>query len=135
MHCVIKPLEFADEFELSSLQRLCHEGRDFHDKLISRTLDGIISMVFDEASLIGWARTERWFESEHQHWDTLEAFVHPAHRGSGVASFAAAGLRASESTDTTMVAVFHPTMLMVAKSAGFFPTLFSRSEDGSWTSA
>lgn len=94
--------------------------------------DGHIALVRDDGQIIGWARTERWAFGDVR-YDTLEAFVSRDYRLRGVASFAASGLMSSalHSSGGT-VAVFHPHMMLVAKRAGLWPTLFERDGDR-WT--
>lgn len=99
--------------------------------------DGSISVVYDLGEAVGWARTERWTErfgdGSGLTWDTLEAFVASEYRNRGVASFAACGLYASRMHDNGCnVAVFAPSMLLVARRAGLFPTLFNREAAGVW---
>jgi len=65
-------------------------------------------------------------------YDTLEAYVAEDYRRRGIAAFAASGICSAvlhENGGT--VAVFHPHMLLVARRAGFWPTLFAK-EDGQW---
>jgi GNAT superfamily N-acetyltransferase len=127
------------------LHRLTRNGSDFARKLTTWLYtsskptpnDGVIAVVEDYGEVIGWARTERWSEPLDEagsvmHWDTLEAFVAPEYRSRGVAAFAASGLYATALHDgTSSVAVFRPAMLLVARRAGFVPTLFDR-RDGRW---
>ena len=88
----------------------------------------------DQGEIVGWARTEAWLEDDGvsvdlTKWNTLEAFVHPEYRCSGVAAFAVAGLAASSAIyGVKAVAVFHPHMLLVARRAGFRPTLFAKQD-------
>jgi len=93
----------------------------------------------DDAEVVGWARTERWIESTGLEYDTLEAFVRPERRLQGIAAFAAAGIYSSISSDLLddgfAVAVFHPHMMLVARRAGFSPTLFERDGKGGWRKA
>lgn len=127
------------------LHRLTRSGSDFGRKLTTwlyttakpTPADGTIAVVTDHGEVVGWARTERWSEPLDEagavlHWDTLEAFVAPEYRSRGVAAFAAAGLYASLLHDSGCnVAVFRPVMLLVARRAGFIPTLFEK-RDGKW---
>jgi len=127
------------------LHRLTRSGGDFARKLTTwlyttakpTPADGTIAVVADHGEVVGWARTERWSEPLGEagsvlHWDTLEAFVAPEYRSRGVAAFAAAGLYAASLHDCgCTVAVFRPVMLLVARRAGFIPTLFER-RDGKW---
>ena len=54
----------------------------------------------------------------------------------GIAAFAASGLYASVLHDSgAAVAVFHPHMLLVARRAGFWPTLFTQNPRGEWVKA
>ena len=124
------------------LHRLTRSGGDFARKLTTwlyttakpTPADGTIAVVTDHGEVVGWARTERWSEPLDEagavlHWDTLEAFVAPEYRSRGVAAFAAAGLYAASLHDCgCTVAVFRPVMLLVARRAGFIPTLFERRD-------
>lgn len=140
------------------LHSLTRPGSDFHRKLTTwlytparpTRADGDIAVVFDQGEVVGWARTERWSEPMGDaavghvllnadgatiHWDTLEAFVAPEYRGRGVAAFAASGLYASVLHDTGLgVAVFRPSMILVARRAGLHPTLFEMVK-GRWVQA
>jgi hypothetical protein len=114
---------------------LTKPGSEFHNKLVDGHFEGRIAVVFDEpevGGVLGWTRTEEWIDENGGSWDTLESFVDEKRRLSGVASFAATGLRASGALDMGAVAVFEPRMLLVARNAGVFPTLFSRREDHGW---
>lgn len=122
------------------MSRLYRDGSDFSRTLASffdaRELpaesEGHIALVFDGDDIVGWARTERWRYSDESVYDTLEAFVHPNYRLGGIASFASCGLVSSVLRENGgTVAVFHPHMLLVARRAGLWPTLFSK-EDGKW---
>lgn len=64
--------------------------------------------------------------------DTLEAFVGERYRGCGIAAYAAMGLKASCLSESAgcAVAVFRPSMLLVASRAGLHPTLYDRGESG-----
>ena len=129
--------------------KLTKPGSDFQWKL-TRLLhrevepssdDGHIALVADQGEIVGWARTECWqAESDGADgfvsYDTLEAFVAPDYRLRGIAGFAASGLYASVLHDNgCTVAVFDPHMLLVAKRAGFWPTLFTKSPAGKWVRA
>lgn len=119
--------------------RLTKPGSDFQWKL-TRLLhgeveptsdDGHIALVLDQGEVVGWARTEYW--TAH---DTLEAFVAPGYRLRGIAAFAASGLYAGVLHDGDgTVAVFHPHMLLVARRAGLFATLFQKNQRGEWVKA
>jgi hypothetical protein len=126
--------------------KLTKPGSDFQWKL-TRLLhgesgatvdDGHIALVLDQGEIVGWARTEHWTAGSDGaggfvSYDTLEAFVAPDYRLRGVAAFAASGLYASVLHDNgCTVAVFHPHMLLVARRAGFWPTLFTRNVRGEW---
>jgi len=96
--------------------------------------DGHIALVTDHGQAVGWARTEYWSAGSAM-YDTLEAFVAPEYRLRGVAAYAACGLYASCLHDAGgTVAVFHPHMLLVARRAGFWPTLFVK-KNGAWVRA
>lgn len=138
MNCEILLLsELAESAHLALFVRnkLTKPGSDFRRKLTSILIgerratedDGEIALVYDHGEVIGWARTEIW--GDH---DTLEAFVAEDYRLRGIAAFAAAGLYAKALFDNGgSVAVFHPHMLLVAKRAGFFATLFEKV-NGNW---
>ena len=120
-------LSLADLATATPVRRLIRDsltkpGSDFHKAVETKT-DGHIALVFCDEKLIGWARSEQW--QGHQ---TLEAFVEPASRASGVAAFAAAGLVAAAAVPPE-VAVFHPHMLAVARRAGLLATLYCRDRD------
>ena len=128
MICQITPAYLCDPETLSAIaSSFTKPGGDFNRKLTSGqplgVYDGLISVVRTRTEIIGWARSETWLR-----WDTLESFVSPAHRGRGVAAFAAAGLRTAYN-HTEVVAVFHPHMLLVARRAGFQPVLFHKEGD------
>jgi len=135
MTCTILPIaEFiASPAAAYVREHLTRDGSDFQNKLtawIDGSLtptdeDGHIAMVEDHGEVVGWARTEQWSD-----YDTLEAFVSDQYRLRGIAAFAACGVFASVVHGGT-VAVFHPHMLLVARRAGFWPTLFAK-EDGQW---
>jgi len=129
--------------------KLTKPGSDFQWKL-TRLLhgesgatvdDGHIALVLDQGEIVGWARTEYWTASNDGgggfvSYDTLEAFVAPDHRLRGIAAFAASGLYASVLHDNgAAVAVFHPHMLLVARRAGFWPTLYQKNQRGEWVKA
>jgi len=129
--------------------KLTKPGSDFQWKL-TRLLhgesgatvdDGHIALVLDQGEVVGWARTEYWTAGDDGgggivSYDTLEAFVAPDHRLRGIAAFAASGLYASVLHDNgAAVAVFHPHMLLVARRAGFWPTLFEKNPRGEWVQA
>ena len=119
--------------------KLTKPGSDFQWKLtrllhgdaVASEQDGSIALVADQSEIVGWARTEYW-----QAHDTLEAFVAPDCRLRGIAAFAASGLYASVLHDEGgAVAVFHPHMLLVARRAGLFATLFQKNQRGEWVKA
>jgi hypothetical protein len=134
--CTVLPLADLD----ASMRRLIKDeltkpGSDFHHAVETRQ-DGYISIVMDDANVVGWARTEEWIESTGLEYDTLEAFVRPERRLEGIGAFAAAGLFSGVLHDNGgQVAVFQPHMLLLARRAGFFPILFARGEDGFWRQA
>jgi len=126
--------------------RLCKPGSDFQRRLIAgEAIDGFIAIVEDFGEMIGWARTEPWAEPDVEaraagfptamlHWNTLEAFVVQDYRGRGIATFAAAGLRAVSFLDDPTAAVFSPSMMLLAKKVGLMPTLF-REQAEEWVRA
>ena len=103
--------------------------------------DGHIALVLDQGEIVGWARTEYWTAGSDGaggfvSYDTLEAYVAEGYRLRGIAAFAASGLYASVLHDEGgTVAVFHPHMLLVARRAGFWPTLFQKNPRGEWVKA
>ena len=129
--------------------RLTKPGSDFQWKLtrllhgvsVASEQDGSIALVLDQGEVVGWARTEHWMAGTDEAggflaYDTLEAFVAPGYRLRGVAAFAASGLYASVLHDEGgTVAVFHPHMLLVARRAGLFATLFQKNPRGEWVKA
>ena len=125
----LRPVErarIADHF--------CRPGSDFQRSLRSDAfIGGLIALCLDRGEIIGWARTEPWTDSSGMTHDTLEAFVGERYRGCGIAAYAAMGLKASylSENDGCAVAVFRPSMLMVASRAGLHPTLYDRG-DGGW---
>ncbi len=135
MMCHVTPAErFAESLDAVFIHKsLTHDGSDFQRKLgmwLARDAyptddDGYVAVVVCEGVTAGWARTETW-----RGRDTLEAFVSPQFRRRGVAAFAAAGLRAGPLGEN--VAVFHPSMLLVAARAGLRPTLFQKDAEGVW---
>lgn len=125
---------------------LTKQGSDFQRKLTAwidgsskpTAADGHIALVYDHGEIVGWARTEYWSAGSddadgYLMYDTLEAYVAEDYRRRGIAAFAASGIYSAvlhENGGT--VAVFHPHMLLVARRAGFWPTLFQK-EDGQWS--
>jgi GNAT superfamily N-acetyltransferase len=140
MNCLIyTAAQLPDIERVWIAHRLTKAGSDFHRKLLywmygrgsAMETDGSIAVVYDQGEIVGWARTEVW--RDH---DTLEAFVNPAYRGRGVASYAASGLFAACLHDNGLnVVVFDPAMLLVAKRAGLKPELFAQDDDGEWVKA
>lgn len=139
--CTVLPLADLD----ASMRRLIRDeltkpGSDFHRAVETKT-DGHIAIVMDGEVVAGWARTEYWSAGDdgaggQVFYDTLEAFVRPERRLQGIAAFAAAGLYSSALFENGgVVAVFHPHMLLVARRAGFWPTLFERDGQGGWRRA
>lgn len=137
LHCDIQPLSSVSRSDIDSIATsLCHPESDFHNKLTGgrelNVTDGTISIVRTDDRILGWARSEPWVDGTGWLWPTLEAFVEPAQRRSGIASFATAGLVSSVFADEGYgCAVFAPPMLLVAVRAGLHPTLFERS-GGEW---
>jgi GNAT superfamily N-acetyltransferase len=126
--------EIADVF--------CKDGSDFQKKLRS-FLDGVeptwddghLALLKADGEIVGWARSERWSEDAVFTWDTLEAFVHPQHRNRGYASLAASALVSGPLYGSGNIAVFHPTMLLVARRAGTYAQLFARRTVERWERA
>jgi hypothetical protein len=131
----------ADTPTLKRVMRFTRPGSDYQWKL-HRYLrgkqpspdDGSIAVVEVGRELVGWARTEVWVPNRA--WDTLEAFVPPEWRRRGVAALAASLLVASGALPAldsngkqTTVAVFRPSMLLLARRVGLHPILFAREGD------
>jgi GNAT superfamily N-acetyltransferase len=147
MTCTILPIaEFitspAAAFVREHLTKPCSDFQGKLDAWLVGSLtptdeDGHIALVEDHGEIVGWARTEQWSAGSDGAgglvlYDTLEAFVAPPYRRRGIAAFAATGLYAAVLLDTPpRVVVFHPHMLLVARRAGFWPTLFQK-EGGQW---
>lgn len=135
MNCIVyKADELVPELAAYIKQYMTKPGSEFQKKLDERSVPGAIAVVFGDSGVMGWTRSEQWTDSHGGFWDTLESFVDQKYRGRGIASFAAKGLHASGHMDTGIVAVFDPKMMMVARSAGMFPTLFTR-KDSEWVEA
>ena len=141
MRCDISHISTLDESALRWLLRaLTKNASDFQMKLTAwlhepgvspAAEDGYIALVIEHGEAIGWARTEMWADpADGRRWQTLEAFVVPDRRGSGVARFATAGLVASGHLDREEpVAVFAAAMFAVARRSGLVPFRFGRSGD------
>lgn len=118
------------------------DGSDFQAKL-RRFLEGVeptwddghLALLKADGEIVGWARSERWAEDAVHAWDTLEAFVHPHHRNRGYAALAASALAAGPLYGSGNIAVFHPTMLLVARRAGLYAQLFTRQRVERWERA
>lgn len=132
MNCTILPLAHLDAVDISYIVRhLTKPESDFQRALLAGRRPGVIAIVRDQGEIVGWARTEAWSESrdgDEYSWDTLEAFVARDYRRRGVAAFASAGLAAAMDGLGQHIAVFHPHMLLVARRAGFHPTLFAKQD-------
>jgi hypothetical protein len=132
MNCTILPLADLDVIDINWIvMRLTKPDSDFQRALLAGRRPGEISIVRDQGEIVGWARTEVWTEGDdgaggEVNWDTLEAFVAKEYRMNGIAAFAAAGLKSA--LDIWTVAAFHPHMLLVARRAGFHPTLFAKQD-------
>lgn len=139
LSCDISPLASLPIRDRDAIANtLCRPGSDFHKKMIARrgldATDGTISIVRTDDRILGWARSEPWVDGTGWLWPTLEAFVDPAHRRSGVAAFATAGLVVNVFAEEGYgCAVFSPAMLLVAARAGLHPTLFLKDDSGEWT--
>ena len=133
-------MSMADIDADASMRRLIRDeltkpDSDFHHAVETKTA-GLIAIVMDDEVVVGWARTEQWHDGNGIPYDTLEAFVRPERRLQGIAAFAAAGLySAALHDDGCTVAVFSPYMMLVARRAGLFPTLFERDGNGHWRRA
>jgi len=124
----------------ASMRRLIRDeltkpGSDFHHAVETKTA-GLIAIVMDDEVVVGWARTEQWYDGNGIPFDTLEAFVRPERRMRGIAGFAASGLYSAVfHASGCAVAVFSPYMMLVARRAGLFPTLFEQDGNGHWRRA
>jgi hypothetical protein len=144
MNCrTIHITELDDADAAFIVNHLTREGSDFSRKLqgkISgsplRRVDGWISLIVDYGEIIGWCRTETWVEPETDApWDTLEAFVSPVYRGRSFAAWAASGLVCGPLSEAAGVAVFAPSMMLLARRIGIFPVLFTQDCEGRWVRA
>lgn len=127
---------------LDVAERLARPGSDFQNKImvciirqrVPSERDGVISIVRDRAGkVIGWARSERWADADGLLWSTLEAFVAPAWRDHGIATFAAAGLFLEHQTSVLPpVAVFRPSMMLLARRIGRRAVLHHKDAEGRW---
>lgn len=138
--CTVDRLgEFSADFH-EIIADFCHGGSDFQTKLIAFTKgekkpslsDGHLSLVESRGTIIGWARSEYWVDGDGDEWDTLEAFVHPSWRHRGIAALAASALASRPLFGGREVAVFHPSMMLVARRAGLHPVLFSKEPVTRW---
>ena len=134
--CTVLPMSDLD----ASMRRLIRDeltkpGSDFHKSVETKTA-GLIAIVMDDEVVVGWARTEQWFDGNGIPYDTLEAFVRPERRMQGIAAFAATGLySAALHADGYTGAICSPYRMLVARRAGLFPTLFERDGNGHWRRA
>jgi len=134
--CTVLPMSDLD----ASMRRLIRDeltkpGSDFHHAVETKTA-GLIAIVMDDEVVVGWARTEQWYDGNGIPFDTLEAFVRPERRMRGIAGFAASGLYSAVfHASGCAVAVFSPYMMLVARRAGLFPTLFEQDGNGHWRRA
>lgn len=144
MNCRTLRVRDLDTIECVFLrERLTRAGSDFHRKLDAwadgvkpKQADGTIALVEDHGEIIGWTRTEVWFEQPGEiAWSTLESFVAPEWRGRGISAWAASGLACDSLSDAAAVAVFAPSMLLLAKRVGLHPVLFEQDEAGRWVRA
>jgi hypothetical protein len=131
--------------EVSEVVKLTKPGSVFSKRLAAREpVDGFIALLYDSGELIGWARTEPWYEETIESrraipitlsWNTLEAFVRQDYRGRGLATFAAAGLVTLPTfNDDNSTAVFAPSMMILANKVGLHPCLF-RQDGERWVRA
>jgi len=130
---ITKPMRLRPVERARIADHFCRPGSDFQNDLRSGAyIDGLIAMCLDRGEIIGWARTQPWTDRRGMTHDTLEAFVGESYRAHGIAAYAAMGLAASYLNEHALgsVAVFRPSMLMVASRAGLHPTLYDRGESG-----
>jgi hypothetical protein len=123
-------------------QHLTRPGSDFNEKLASwfgvrkpSSRGGHIAIVEDHGEIVGWARTESWADANDWDWNTLEAFVAEPYRDRGIAAWAASALAAGPLLDVDEVAVFRPSMMMLARRVGLRCTLFRRDPEEGWVLA
>lgn len=137
MIITVRQLTAHDPTELRCILALTKHGSDFNRALqsgVGPAWRGLIATVRIEGELVGWCRTEEWIEGDDGAggnilWETLEAFVSEEYRGRGIAAVAARALYADHFHDTdATVAVFSPAMMLVARAAGLYPTMFKREE-------
>lgn len=131
MNCTTFP---AGEMSSGTKRRLASyltkEGSDFQKALISGApISGAIAIVDMPSTPLpfGWCRSEVW-----KGMQTLEAFVARSFRSQGIATYAAMGL--SLHCGLKQVAVFHSSMVTVARRAGLVPTLFIK-DGAEWKEA
>jgi GNAT superfamily N-acetyltransferase len=116
-----------DDDDLSNIYALTKRGSVFRAAMETNVFNGRIAVVRDKGEIVGWCRTEAWEETEGCIWNTLEAYVDEHYRRRGVATLAAKALYATYLHDTPgAVAVFAPSMMVVARSAGLSPTMFAK---------
>lgn len=97
-------------------------------------LDATVAVVHAGGCVLSYAWTYKWSPIHESYgvpvgaWDTLDAFTVPHLRMRGLASYAAAGLVASGlfDNDGGTVAVFRPSMMLVARKVGLWPRIFRR---------
>jgi hypothetical protein len=133
MNCTVLKLADLSAADLRDIeQRLTKHDSVFQRKLQAGERPGHIAIVKDGNELLGWARSETWDMSATLSLQTLESFVAPGFRRHGIAAFASAGLKARRVFPSDVIAVFHPAMLLIAKSIGLLPMIFQRNESGEW---
>jgi hypothetical protein len=114
------------------IKHATRDGSDFQQSLARwLPLQGDIAIVYSHGEIIGWCRSDGWEDEEGRRWETLEAFVRPSWRRSGIAAMAATAIHAG-SLISDWVAVFKPSMLLVASRARLRPVLFTKQADGRW---
>jgi hypothetical protein len=111
-----------------------HLGEDQRMLHFQVPLDATVAVVHDNGVVVSYAWTSKWSPIHESYgvpigaWDTLDAFTVPHLRMRGLASYAAAGLVASGlfDNDGGTVAVFRPSMMIVARNVGLWPRIFRR---------
>ena len=124
-------------------RRLSWPGSDFYQKLgfwergfPPSSRDGHIAIVEDHGEVVGWARTEIWTDpADDTDWNTLEAFTAKDWRGRGIAALAGSALAAGPLLEVEELAVFRPTMMLLARRIDRHCVLFEYEDGRGWVRA
>jgi hypothetical protein len=129
MDCFLTPTHRLRRVERRFLaDHLTRPGSDFQTALLRGEPTGTIALCLDQGEIVGWARTEKW-----QGMATLEAFVAVAYRRRGICTYCVSGLVAQGAfRDEPVVAVFRPSMALMAKQFRLPHARYDRKPDGSW---